>query len=105
MLASSRLSLYLGTISLAVATAVAGWAGTARAYDCTSSDPAQWPAPSKPYFMVAFDTSGSMSTNVTGNVTDSCGYGTTRTSHGKCAFQHMVQAYNGEVRLHPERQL
>ena len=33
---------------------------------CLSPNPADWPDPSKPYFMIAFDTSGSM-TDETGS--------------------------------------
>jgi len=34
---------------------------------CLSPDPSQWPTPSKPYFMLAVDTSSSMLGNVVQN--------------------------------------
>ena len=65
---------------------------------CLSPNPKDWPAPSKPYFMVAFDTSGSMDFNMGSG--SSCNYtsapvefpiGTapnnTRLSHGRCALR------------------
>jgi hypothetical protein len=71
------------------------------AYDCTSSDPTQWPPAAKPYFMIAFDTSGSMGDPITTTnpPIDSCGYGTTKLSHGRCAIQNTVKAYSGQVNM------
>ena len=70
-----------------------------QTYDCTSSDPSKWPPPAKPYFMIAFDTSGSMSDKPTGMVTDSCGYGNNKLSHGRCAIQKTIKAYSGQVNM------
>jgi hypothetical protein len=67
---------------------------------CLSADPAQWPSPAKPYFMIAFDTSGSMTIDVTvggAPQANSCGYGTNRIGHGKCALKNMFQAFGGQV--------
>ena len=80
--------------------------GTATAQEppeCRSSDPADWPSPAKPYFMIAFDTSGSMTRcAVSGNqnncnsndFVDSCGFGERRNDHGRCAVRNTVQAFS-----------
>src|SRR5690606_27200924 len=47
------------------------WPREAAAQDCASPDPADWPQPGRPYFMIAFDTSGSMETDV--GSANSCG--------------------------------
>ncbi|HVU05292.1 MAG TPA: VWA domain-containing protein [Polyangiaceae bacterium] len=79
-------------------------------YDCRSSDPQKWPPSSKPYFMLAVDTSGSM-TNCTdlaaghaGNdscrtaaVNNSCGMEPTRLNDAKCAVRKTVEAFAGQV--------
>jgi hypothetical protein len=62
---------------------------------CLDPNPANWPAPSKPYFMVAFDTSGSMTTPVAAS--NSCGYPNDRTGHGRCALKNMFEAYAGQA--------
>ncbi len=63
---------------------------------CLSPDPAQWPAASKPYFMLAIDTSGSMTTGVASG--NSCGYAPNdRNAHSRCAMKNTVQAFSGEV--------
>jgi len=78
---------------------------------CLSSDPADWPQPSKPYFMIAADTSGSMTacTNPTtaypqtcnpGTVTlNSCGLLPTRYNDLKCALEQSTKAFAGQVNL------
>ena len=63
---------------------------------CLSSDPAAWPASSKPYFMLLVDTSGSMITSVAG-AAPSCGYPSTRMGHAKCAVKNTVLAFGGQV--------
>ncbi len=60
---------------------------------CLSTNPADWPAPSKPYFMIAFDTSGSMDSTVSG-AANSCGYENTRLGHGRCAVRNTVRAFS-----------
>ena len=87
------------TIALAGALAVGTFTGSARAQEpaaCLSPDPAQWPASSKPYFMILIDTSGSMITTVAG-AAPSCGYPTSRMGHAKCAVKNTVLAFGGEV--------
>ncbi len=75
---------------------------------CLSQDPAQWPAPNKPYFMLLQDTSGSMTTctnPVTANqiecpsnfVANSCGLVPSRINDAKCALRQTVQAFSGQV--------
>src|SRR5689334_14257221 len=67
----------------------------ASAQSCTSMDPAQWPAASKPYFMMVMDTSGSMITDV--GVASSCSFGSTRIAHARCAMRNTVLAFGGQV--------
>ncbi|MEO7594342.1 MAG: hypothetical protein ABI134_24225, partial [Byssovorax sp.] len=69
---------------------------------CLSPDPAKWPTPSKPYFMLAVDTSGSMRQNVVPAVASSCGFGapgTDRITHARCALRNTVQAFSGQVHM------
>ena len=65
---------------------------------CLSPNPADWPAPSKPYFMIGADTSGSMTATV-GNpaIASSCGFGSDRRAHLRCALRNMFFAYSGQV--------
>jgi hypothetical protein len=89
----------------AILAASAWFTPTARAAEppeCLSPNPADWPAPAKPYFMIAFDTSGSMMNPVpfVGNpVLPSCGaaYGATRVGHGRCAIKNTIDAYAGQA--------
>ena len=62
---------------------------------CLSSNPAVWPKPSRPYFMMAMDTSGSMVADV--GSSSSCGFGDTRLGHARCAYRNTVLAYSGQV--------
>lgn len=62
---------------------------------CLSDNPAQWPAPAKPYFMLVVDTSGSMSEAIPG--TNSCGYPNNRNGHLRCAVKKTVEAFSGQV--------
>ncbi|AKT39763.1 MopE-related protein [Chondromyces crocatus] len=64
-------------------------------YDCSSPNPAHWPPPAKPYFMLAMDTSGSMTITVNGN--NSCAYPNDRLGHGRCAIRKTVQAFSGQA--------
>ena len=84
----------LSTALLAAAVTLT-MVGGASAYDCASPDPAQWPASSKPYFMVIVDTSGSMTTSV--STTNSCGYPNNRIGHARCAVRNAINAYSGQV--------
>src|SRR5262245_35361877 len=87
----------VGALVLAAATVLPNIANAQEPASCLSPNPSAWPAPSKPYFMIALDTSGSMiSTVATAN---SCGYPNTRMGHAKCAIKNMVQAYSGEVKF------
>ncbi len=67
----------------------------AEPVQCLSQDPAEWPQPSKPYFMIAADTSGSMTTGV--GTASSCGYGSDRRAHLRCALRNVVHAFSGQV--------
>ncbi|MDI1449452.1 MopE-related protein [Polyangium sp. 6x1] len=66
---------------------------------CLSANPTDWPSSAKPYFMILFDTSGSMTAAAPSGapVTDSCGFGNTRISHAKCALRKMFFAFGGQV--------
>ncbi|MBI4953167.1 MAG: hypothetical protein HY908_14125, partial [Myxococcales bacterium] len=88
---------WLAAAGALAALAVLALPREALAQDCSSFNPADWPAPSKPYFMIAFDTSGSMTTDVNPISNDSCGLGTRRLDHGRCALRNMLQAYSGQV--------
>ena len=90
-------SALVAFVAGALATiAVASPAAAQEPASCLSSDPAAWPKPSRPYFMMAMDTSGSMSTTVTdaGNnpIATSCGFGSTRVAHSSCAYKNTVLA-------------
>src|SRR5689334_16805384 len=62
------------------------------AYDCASSNPANWPPPARPYFMLVVDSSGSMNQAV--GVANSCGYPDSRMGHAKCAVKNTVRAFS-----------
>lgn len=82
----------------AAAAAVAAFAPGelhAQPFDCASADPAMWPAPAKPYFLVMVDTSGSMTANITTN--NSCGYPNNRLGHGRCAIKNTMLAFAGQA--------
>lgn len=65
----------------------------AHAQSCLSSDPSQWPNPAKPYFMVVFDTSGSMTQTVA--PPNTCGFPNDRLGHGRCALRNIVKTFTG----------
>jgi MYXO-CTERM domain-containing protein len=96
-------------VALSALAALAGHTGSVRAEDpkCASPNPSDWPPPAKPFFLIAFDTSGSMTqctnpptafkTQCPANATlNSCGLVPSRINDGKCALRKMVQAF-GEV--------
>lgn len=84
----------------ATAAAAVTYAPSVHAFDCASPDPQDWPDPARPYFMIAFDTSGSMTGNAS-NDSNSCGITSrpqSRNSHGRCALRKTIQAFS-EVRF------
>ncbi|MBK7579152.1 MAG: hypothetical protein IPI67_03010 [Myxococcales bacterium] len=92
-------SMRLG-LSLLACLASATFAGPLAAQEdpkCLSQNPADWPAAARPYFMIAFDSSGSMTTSVATN--NSCGYPNNRLGHGRCAVKNTTQAFAGEARF------
>src|SRR5262249_39072437 len=92
----SRPTALLGAALTAAALTTPTPASAAEPPECLSPDPAQWPAPSRPYFQVIIDTSGSMTTAVAG--TNSCNYPQNdRIAHARCAMWNTVNAYSGEV--------
>ena len=99
-----RISLvHRAFLSLAAGAAVAACSLSSRPVlaaeppECLLPDPAKWPAPAKPYFMIAFDTSGSMAAAINPASNNSCGYPNTRTGHGSCAVKNTVMAYAGQA--------
>jgi hypothetical protein len=85
----------VAALLLAVALAL-GAVATAAAQEspsCLSPDPSQWPAPAKPYFMVVFDTSASMTTSVA--AVNSCGFPNDRLGHGRCALRNAIKTFTG----------
>src|SRR4051812_46335434 len=87
----------LGALALLLTAAALTTPAHAEPAACLSPDPAQWPAPSKPYFMLALDTSGSMGFTVPGPNPTCPGFGNTRIDHARCALQQTVQAFSGQV--------
>jgi hypothetical protein len=90
------LSTFVAFVGAALATI--STASTSLAQEpatCLSSDPAVWPKSSRPYFMMAMDTSGSMGDAV--GVATSCGYGSDRRAHARCAYRNTILAYQGQV--------
>jgi len=78
---------------------------------CLAADPNEWPAPSRPYFMLAVDTSGSMTSCTTppstfpatcnplapGYKVNACGLVPTRLNDAKCAVRDTVLGFGGQV--------
>ncbi|MBL8739628.1 MAG: hypothetical protein JNK04_01000, partial [Myxococcales bacterium] len=91
------------TIGFGVAIMMAALPRAASAQNCSSMNPADWPAAAKPYFLLAVDTSGSMTDQVTGSVPTTCtaasgtNFGTDRRAHARCALQKTILAYSGQV--------
>ena len=87
-----------GALAAAAAALLAPSTALAEPASCLSFNPGDWPPSSKPYFMLAADTSGSMTSNV-GNpaIASSCGWGTDRRAHLRCAIKNTVQAFSGQV--------
>ncbi|RYE93632.1 MAG: hypothetical protein EOO75_03935, partial [Myxococcales bacterium] len=100
-------------LSLSTLGVLVGVTSSARAEpaSCLSPNPADWPAAARPFFLIAFDTSGSMvactDTTTPGAIDskgqctaqaklNSCGLSPNRINDGKCALRKMVQAF-GEV--------
>ena len=100
----------VGAATLALAL-LAPKSSSAEPASCLSTNPADWPAPSKPYFMLLVDTSGSMIScttppsnypytcnhNAAGYKLNSCGMVPTRINDAKCALRNTVQAFSGEA--------
>ncbi|MDI3283359.1 MopE-related protein [Polyangium sp. 15x6] len=96
LLGQRSVQVKVGTIVGLAATLAAVRPALAEPAACLSFDPAAWPAPSKPYFMVMFDTSGSMTSAVAGTP-NSCGYVNDRLGHGRCAMKNTFQAFAGQA--------
>jgi len=105
---------FRGLFGAAVALGLCLSAARAEAQEpaaCLSPDPSQWPDPSRPYFLLAVDTSGSMlgCTNPSTSTyqfpnscpstspKNSCGLEPTRINDAKCALRNTVLAFSGEV--------
>jgi MYXO-CTERM domain-containing protein len=83
-------------------------AGNTEPPQCLSPDPSQWPAPAKPYFMLAVDTSSSMAESLPFPCSSADGgvcpppaacptYPGNRNGSERCALQQTVQAFGGQV--------
>jgi hypothetical protein len=96
---SERWLRYLGAAALAAVTLVASpRPAAAELPQCRSTNPADWPAPAKPYFMVAFDTSGSMSGTQTPLLSaNRCGYYPDRNGTARCALKNTITTFGGLV--------
>jgi MYXO-CTERM domain-containing protein len=97
----------------AVAACSFAFAPAARAEDpaCLSTNPTDWPAASRPYFMLAVDTSSSMTACTTpatqwpascdpvapGYALNACGLEPTRLNDAKCALYSTVLGFAGQV--------
>ncbi len=91
------LSTFVAFAGAALATlATASTSFAQEPASCLSSDPAVWPASSKPYFMLLLDSSGSMNISV-GSAPSCAGYPTSRMAHAKCAVKNTALAFGGEV--------
>ncbi len=88
---------------LAACSLVAALSSTmaqAQPASCLSPDSSQWPARSKPYFLIIFDTSGSQTTNASPAIGNSCGIGATgvtRLDHARCALRNLFSEYGGRA--------
>jgi MYXO-CTERM domain-containing protein len=92
---SPRRFAQLFGLGAAIAVTVASGAASAQEpVECLSADPAVWPAPSKPYFMILVDTSGSMISSVAGAAPSCTGYASTRMGHARCAVKNTVLAFS-----------
>ncbi|NUP04704.1 MAG: hypothetical protein HOW73_01445, partial [Polyangiaceae bacterium] len=88
-------TLLAGIGSLALA-----FAPEAHAQNCASSNPADWPAPAKPYFLLMVDTSGSMTDSVGSNTSCTVGstnFGSDRRAHARCAVRNTLLAFAGQA--------
>ena len=109
-----RQSLVVSLMATAGAVLIAPAALAQEPPECRSPDPADWPSPARPYFMLAVDTSGSMTNCVPSHnatdcdgtagttrnchtVTNSCGLPATRIDGARCAFTQTIQAFGGIV--------
>ena len=63
---------------------------------CLSPNPADWPAPAKPYILVAVANGSALLTD-TGVATTCTGYGTLRIDHVRCALYQLFAQYDGLV--------
>src|SRR6185503_1935616 len=105
---ASLIARLRGAVAPALVLALLPRTASAQTYDCNSNDPSKWPPSSKPYFMLAIDTSGSMTsctdtahagsdTCGSGAVNNSCGLEPTRINDAKCAVRKTIQAFAGQV--------
>jgi hypothetical protein len=87
-------------LALALVVVTGLWPGlaavaAAQAPACLSSSPADWPSPSRPYFLVIADTTASMATSVGSQ--SSCGLGTSRIAHLRCALKEVFLTHAGRA--------
>ncbi len=83
---------------LAVPTLALPATASAEPAACLSPNPSAWPQPSKPYFMIAIDSSNKMNT-AAGSPSSCTGFGSTLLGHGRCAVRNTALAFGGQVNL------
>jgi MYXO-CTERM domain-containing protein len=89
---------FVGPLLALFGVVVSSTAAAQEPAACKSPNPASWPPPSKPYFMIVVDTSGSMDSNVA--TPNSCNYHVFndpnggRIDHARCAVKKTVQAFS-----------
>jgi MYXO-CTERM domain-containing protein len=92
--------LALKALGIVTVLGAVGVTEDAHAQNCNSSNPADWPAAAKPYFLLMVDTSGSMTSGVGSTTSCTVGtvnYGSDRRAHARCAVRNTLLAYSGQV--------
>lgn len=89
----SRFQTFIAGMLMCVACLSPSLSSAQESPACLSSDPTQWPHPAKPYFMVVFDTSSSMTSAV--GTSNTCGFPSDRLGHGRCALRNVLKAFTG----------
>ncbi|MBN2725197.1 MAG: hypothetical protein JXR95_14120 [Deltaproteobacteria bacterium] len=97
-------------LSMPAASVITGASNVyaAEPSECLSMNPADWPQPAKPYFIILVDTSGSMTACTTpatnypyecpsSYTPNSCNMVPSRLNDAKCALRQAVMAYGGQV--------
>jgi hypothetical protein len=92
---NKELSMVVRLLAFVTVLVAAVPAAHAELAACLSANPGDWPAPSKPYFMVIADTSSSTSAAVASS--NSCGYPNTLNGHLRCGLKNAFSAFAGSA--------